>query len=533
MASASLAALTMVADFLLHKHKKYKDEEGEVDPMKIAERFALNTIESASGTYLFGSELSKWLIDQVSTNIKKAIETYSKHDNDKDNETYSKYDNDKEFYGISMGAISSVESIFRAWTWLASDLAKGGKHAASNARYVVNYTATTLGIPVQNAYNLINMFYQWGKTITGNENGYEDIFKGWDALRTDYGSQLFNAIQAGNTAKADKAAAKMGDKIDDIIKASALERLRAGASDEEVAQVIADYTSNYRTEADKWVREAHMEIDTGYKFNNMKKEWKKGNITSEEAIQYQQKYGNKSKADAQKTVKGWEDGVDSLQKYGVEYGDMQTAYINGKLPRDTYIKAVMEYGDKTREEAEQTVYNADFKAKYGVSYDTGFKSLVRERKISDSEAVKWRMKCSGVKESTARNYVEKQHFLEKIGYEGDYTTYDDIGDTWATKEKMGLQNFYEQYGNQFKSPKAFGRLFQNIKDTGDSGNYPRYTYTYNGKEEVVGAEKSAVIAELNKAIANGDISYETAHAIWTKHYQWSDYKTGAWRNVHK
>lgn len=514
IASASLAALTMVADMLLHKHKKYKDDDDEFDEGKMLERFALNTIESAGGTYLFGDAITKHLVDIARGNTGNNA-------------------SNKEFYGISMGAISSVESMIKAWTWLASDLKAGGKHAASDARYVVNYTGTVLGVPVQNAYNIVNSFYQFGRDIAGKDSDYEDIMKQWDAYRTDYGNQLFNAMREGKEDKAERTVEKMGDKVKTIIQNSAIEQLANGASDEEIIQALANYAGFYETDARDWVREAHMQVDTGLKFNNMHNDWKEGKITSEEAIKYQQRYGGKSKADAEKTVNGWETGVDSLEKYGIEYGKMSTAYINGKLPRDTYLKAIMEYGNKTKEEAEKTVYGADFKAKYGVSYDTGFKSLVRERKISDSEAVKWRMRCSGVKESTARNYVEKQHFLEMIGYEGDYTTYDDIGDTWATKEKMGLQNFYEQYGSRFKSPKAFGKLFQDIKDTGDSGNYPRYTYTYSGQEQVVGAEKSAVISVLNKAIANGSISYDTAHEIWTKHYGWSDYPTGAWRNVRK
>ena len=64
---------------------------------------------------MFAGDAAKWLIDQIKGNT-------------------GEYASNKEFYGISMGAISSLKSAMNAWSWVYSDMLKGGKHSASNMR---------------------------------------------------------------------------------------------------------------------------------------------------------------------------------------------------------------------------------------------------------------------------------------------------------------------------------------------------------------------------------------------------------------
>ena len=468
-AAVSISALTIAADMLLHKHKKYKDDDDEFDEGKILERLALNTIEAGAGTTLFGGELSKWLIDQIKGNT-------------------GDYASNKEFYGISMGAISSVQSAFNAANWLYSDMLKGGKHVASNARYVVNYVSTLLGIPTQNAYNLVNAIYQhFGDAIgedflSGYTNGkYEDIMKEWDGIRTDYGNKLYSAIKAGDEAKAKQSVEQMGDKFLSMIKSSSIDQLKSGdADDAEVMNVLMTYGNRTAEEAAQDVQNMHLQIDTGYTY-----------LT------------------------------------GTGKQTAETAYKDGNLSRDEFKKLYTKYSDKTADQAEYSINRIDFKQKYPGNTYQDIKKMYMDGKLSKSEAAEWRYKTQeNTTKESAENWVKNLDFQKMTGYEANYTSSSDLYDTYESKEKLGVISFYDKYGSQFSSPKAFGDVF-NYLNNNERTDFPTYKTSYGETSK----NQSRVITLMNELIQQKKITYGMAKKIWSEHYGWSTSGKSAWVNV--
>ena len=469
MAAVSIAGLTILADLVLHKHKKYKDDDDDIDINKVAERWMLNTIESAAGTAWLGSEVSKWLIDQMKGNT-------------------GDYASNKEFYGISMGAISSLTSAVNAVSWLYSDMLKGGKHAASNARYVVNYVSTLMGIPTQNAYNLMNMMYQWisdgvGKDVlSGYSAGkYEDIMKEWDGIRTDYGNKLYSAIRAGNEAKAKESVEQMGDKFLSMIKSSSMEQLKSGdADDAEVMNALMTYGNRTAEEAAQDVQNMHLQIDTGYTY-----------LT------------------------------------GTGKQTAETAYKDGSLSRDEFKKLYTKYSGKTSDQAEYSINRIDFKQKYPGNTYQDIKKMYMDGKLSKSEAAEWRYKTQeNTTKESAENWVKNLDFQKMTGYEANYTSSSDLYDTYESKEKLGVISFYDKYGSQFSSPKAFGDVF-NYLNNNERTDFPTYKTSYGETSK----NQSRVITLMNDLLKQKKITYDMAKKIWSEHYGWSTGNKSAWVNV--
>ena len=148
----SLSMLTILADMLLHRQKKYEDKDKELDITKVLQRLGINAIEASAGTMWFGDSIAKWAIDRISGG------------------------KTKEFYGVNMGVISTVSDILENFENFVKNPSR------SNARYCAGNIATLMGIPLNNAYSMLNSVIMYGKDILGsNEGDYDDILKYLDA----------------------------------------------------------------------------------------------------------------------------------------------------------------------------------------------------------------------------------------------------------------------------------------------------------------------------------------------------------------
>lgn len=170
----SLSILTVLADMLLHRQKKYEDDDKELDPTKVLARIGINATEAAAGTMWFGDTVAKWAIDRISGG------------------------KTKEFYGVNMGVISTVSDILENFENFMKNPSR------SNARYCAGNIATLMGIPLNNAYSMLNSAIMYGKDVLGtNEGDYDDILKYLDAQAK---------AAKKEEEKAAKAAAKAAEK---------------------------------------------------------------------------------------------------------------------------------------------------------------------------------------------------------------------------------------------------------------------------------------------------------------------------------
>lgn len=193
----SLSVLTILADMLLHRQKKYEDDEEEIDAEKVLTRLGINAVEAASGTVWFGDSIAKWAIDKISGG------------------------KTKEFYGVNMGVISTTSDILENFENFLKNPTR------SNARYCAGNIGTLLGVPLNNAYSMLNSFIMYAKDVSGtNEGDYDDILKFLDAEakaakkaeeKAAKSSKSDGAALLAETAKANATESELnsaGEKID-------------------------------------------------------------------------------------------------------------------------------------------------------------------------------------------------------------------------------------------------------------------------------------------------------------------------------
>lgn len=258
LSAASLGALTCLSDILLHKLRKYKKEDDDkynvtnqtIDPQKIFNRWALNSVEAAAGTGLFIGDLTKYVYDVLNKNF---------------NDDWSVYSG-KEFYGISSGAIGSAIQTINSVAALYEEITEnGGKKVAAKAKMAAGNVATMLGIPLNNAYALLNAGVQWFGSIDGAYNGAlkplngrygEDIFKEIDHNRTNKGNAIYNALQKGNTDKVNAILEEAEDgQAYSWIYYTGLERVQRGDLDaDEFARYLDIYTDTSDAQIEKVVK---------------------------------------------------------------------------------------------------------------------------------------------------------------------------------------------------------------------------------------------------------------------------------------
>lgn len=240
MSAVSLALLTSVADFALHKLRKYKDDDDEIAADKIISRIGLNAVETAAGTLWFGSDLMKWTIDKV--NEARGVSS-------------------NEFYSVNMGIVSTIGNVMDSLSNLIEN------PSLANARYAAGYIAQTMGIPLNNAYQLVNSAVMYSKDVydkisDGKTSGYDDILRfldkeivasRWDSVY-DKTHVLVNAALNGNQSKADRVFSSIGDqeKLDAAMNKEVKTRYLEGAmTRDESENLLYRYTSMSREDTEK------------------------------------------------------------------------------------------------------------------------------------------------------------------------------------------------------------------------------------------------------------------------------------------
>ena len=203
----SLSMLTILADMLLHRQKKYEDEEQDIDMSKVLTRLGINAIEASSGTLWFGDAVAKWAIDRISGG------------------------STKEFYGVNMGVISTVSDILENFeTAIKSPTRSNIKKCAGNI-------ATIMGIPLNNAYSMLNSAIMYAKDLTGdNEGDYDDILRYLDAQ-----TKAAKKAEEKSAKEAAKAEAKSGaDMLADTAKQNGSQS-ELNSAEEQKAPEVSTY----------------------------------------------------------------------------------------------------------------------------------------------------------------------------------------------------------------------------------------------------------------------------------------------------
>lgn len=179
--SVLFSLLAGMAQLLNHRTKDYEDEEGHLSGKKVAGRLALNMVESVAATAWFGDTLAAIAIDGLSNAASGGKGT---------SEFYSLSESTTQLVSdAATGLISATKTLFNP----DKTAAQKGKAANDFAKSL----ASACGIPLGNAYNLVNsamMFYTDAQHK--NVGNYDDVYK-----RVAEYSALSESARAGRTAE--------------------------------------------------------------------------------------------------------------------------------------------------------------------------------------------------------------------------------------------------------------------------------------------------------------------------------------------
>lgn len=267
-ASASLAVLTAFANSVLHKRKKYKDEDDEYTREQILGRIGLDAFKSMMGNALWAGDLTSWLIDKYNSKMDKYWDW-------KFSNKESQYVDigDHHIPIISSGAIGTALQVVNSLAALSTDAAVNGWTPSNivSARYIAGNIATEFGVPVNNVYNAINAFYQWTVDglnffgITDIDRKYDDIFTQFVKVDNSAQNKLYKAIKADDYNKLSKMIDSLGeDKFQNQVYWSALDKYTNGKIDEqEFYDMLVNFGGKSGTEANNTVQSTKQMVDSG------------------------------------------------------------------------------------------------------------------------------------------------------------------------------------------------------------------------------------------------------------------------------
>lgn len=224
VSSVMFGALGVAAKLLYHRRKDLEDEDGNLDGTKIIARIAFNSIEASSGMLIFGDTLAQWIIDKATKNTD--VET-------------------NDYYGVSAGWVSTVVDTFSSFNdFIDKPSMYGFKKLAGNL-------ATDFGIPLNNAYAIVNSLVMYAKDINGtNTMRYNDMLQLADKYRKMKPKELVAVtideallqLRRGNSARATAMMQTLSaDQAEDIKKYLT----KTFASGNMTRTLLEEYLKNY------------------------------------------------------------------------------------------------------------------------------------------------------------------------------------------------------------------------------------------------------------------------------------------------
>lgn len=277
VAKAAFSALSILSDLLAHRTKKYKDEEGNWSAGKFLERFVFGTISSAASILWFGDTLLA---------IGKDIIT-----------GVSPLDDSSEFYSISEATVELINNGVTATISFAQaigDPNKNGWQKAKAAKEAAVKLASMKGIPLQNAYNMLNtaVMYELDNDQTKNFDHNDDFMRSMSnysqlsdtAIARKTMDRAAISFSKGQLSEAESLLATLNFESNDIISAvasSAKESYINGTlTEKQYRTILKDYCKKKTDDVNKALEDAGRDIA----YNEAKEKNEKGFKAAEALI---------------------------------------------------------------------------------------------------------------------------------------------------------------------------------------------------------------------------------------------------------
>ena len=418
------------------KMNRYKDDDDEMTVLSFGKRFLLDMAESGFGMIPFGSDIFQIIETQITG---------------------------EKYYGLDAMTPSAISSALEALQTSGKVLEEFGAAITGTGNWrdafidgldSAEAVAAIAGIPVANISNFLLACTRSTLTLATKAG---IISK--ETANYNYG--LLTEKTTANNIKAETADAIWADyrdgknwqtKFDRYVKQASKNDSDFKKGDKTAEEARESAESAMRTKLEKSIRDGYVS----------------GEISESEAVRaLQDLCGYNTTASAENRLDDWT----MERETGIKYSKLKESYLNGDITRDEAVEYKMEYGDKTRKEAEAEVLKYDMAVDTGYEYDD-MKELFTDGEISASEAIKYLKKYGGLSDEAAQKKVTSWKCYIDTGIE-----YSELKDEFLDGNVTGSRaaNMMTRYGG-LSNEEAQSRLtnWQCEKDTGiaydDIGN---------------------------------------------------------------
>jgi len=327
-ASATIVIFKYFADMLMHSVDAYRDDDDELTAESVSKTLLTNFAETITSNVLWGAEAFSWL--------KSAL-------------------TGERYYGVSLNGVDTFMDMLSDGNKLIQKLVKGDlKDAGAPAWKLTKAVAQFFGASLGNVEKFVKMI---ANNIEDAKNGEWGTFEaGVDRTKAQNTHLLFDALQSGDTARADRLKENFKDEKD--VRASLkgyIKELYTGEDQQilkdETIKLLQQYCGMTRRDAESTALEWTMLVREGINYSDLNGEFIAGNVDRAHAIQYLQTYKSMNRMEAEAKVLEWQCEKDT----GIAFGDIGTEVKTGRLGKAKAMQMVMKYGGKDEEAADKQV----------------------------------------------------------------------------------------------------------------------------------------------------------------------------------
>ena len=227
-------------------------------------------------------------------------------------------------------------------------------------------------------------------------------------------------------------------------------------------------------------------VVTGIDYDDIDTAYLDGTIKKSRAIEMLMMYGGLSKEEAEKKVLSW----DAEKDTGVAYSDMKQAYIDGEITSKQAIDMRVKYGGDKHEDAEKTVLQWQAERDTGIAYDD-MKQAFLDGDITAKQAVEMRITYGGHERDSAEATVRGWQAEKDTG-----VAYDDVKQAFVDADIT-----YDQ------------AVSMRVK----YGGYERETAEKTVLEWQAERDTGIAYDDIGKAYTDGEITRKEAVSMWQKY----------------
>lgn len=386
------------------------------------------------------------------------------------------------------------------------DLAKAIKSLDSEKRGtwrktedLVGAIANLFGLPVKNLMRDARSLWQMGQTMMKDQKTtaaglYYATMEELGADQIPDGEQLYRASRMGDEAHAQRVRERYDSeqKANQALKQAIKGHYTAGKkriSKAETVKMLVEHCGMKQKEAEALVQEWTSTVVLGIDYGDIQEAFLAGTLTSKQAADMYVRYGGYSQKEAQEKVRKMETQRDT----GIAYDRIKQAYLTGNISAEKAAQMQVTYGGKEKLDAEEAVGLWNCEKDTGIAYEDIREAFV-SGEITAEKAVSLRVKYGGQLENQAAETV-KAWTCEKdtgIRYEDVESAY--VAGTITREDAISMRTTYgdasqrdaEKTVLQWTCQKETGYRYGDIQDLYLSGDISRETVTdlyvtYGGK----------------------------------------------------